>query len=138
MRSSAGLARSSLLAAGLSAALAAPASADDINTFRRQHGRAPLSMSGTLAALAQSHAHGMAARGRLDHANFRARLGAIGGTHAENVAWGNCESESCAIRQWSRSGRHRANMLRKDVSAYGIASADGGSGRRYWVLELGN
>jgi uncharacterized protein YkwD len=33
---------------------------------------------------------------------------------------------------------HRANMLRGDVSAYGIASATGANGRRYWALELGN
>jgi uncharacterized protein YkwD len=38
---------------------------------------------------------------------------------------------------WSRSGGHRANMLRGDVSHYGIASATGGNGRRYWALELG-
>jgi hypothetical protein len=28
-------------------------------------------------------------------------------------------------------------MLRGDVSAYGLASAVGENGRRYWVLELG-
>jgi hypothetical protein len=42
------------------------------------------------------------------------------------------------IRMWAKSGRHRANMLRRDVTSYGIASAEGGTGRRYWVLELGN
>jgi hypothetical protein len=29
-------------------------------------------------------------------------------------------------------------LLRGDVSAYGIASATGANGRRYWALELGN
>jgi hypothetical protein len=28
-------------------------------------------------------------------------------------------------------------MLRGDVSAYGIASATGANGRKYWALELG-
>jgi hypothetical protein len=28
-------------------------------------------------------------------------------------------------------------MLRRDVTHYGLASADGAKGRRYWVLELG-
>jgi len=38
-----------------------------------------------------------------------------------------------------RHGRgHRANMLRRDVSAYGIAAATGPNGRKYWALELGN
>jgi hypothetical protein len=39
---------------------------------------------------------------------------------------------------WARSGWHHANMLRRDVSSYGIASAVGANGKRYWALELGN
>ena len=49
-----------------------------------------------------------------------------------------CATEDCVIRMWARSGRHRANMLRRDMTRYGIASADGANGKRYWVLELGN
>lgn len=30
------------------------------------------------------------------------------------------------------------NMLMKGLSAYGLASATGDDGRKYWVLELGN
>ncbi len=119
-------------------AAAIPASALDLNSFRAQHRRPALSSSATLAGLAYEQAHSMAARRHLDHANFRARIANLGGgVHAENVAYG-CESEDCAIRMWSRSGGHRANMLRGDVSAYGIASARGDNGRHYWVLELGN
>jgi uncharacterized protein YkwD len=115
-----------------------PASALDLNSFRAQHGRPALSMSSALAGLAYEQAHSMASRKRLDHANFRARVASMGGgVHAENVAFG-CADEDCAIRMWSRSGGHRANMLRGDVSAYGIASATGENGRRYWALELGN
>jgi|SRR5450631_2582145 uncharacterized protein YkwD len=124
------------LAAGF--ALPTPACALDLNSFRAQHGRPALSMSGTLAGLAYEQAHAMASRKRLDHANFRARVAGMGGgMHAENVAFG-CDTEDCVIRMWSRSGGHRANMLRGDVSAYGIASATGENGRRYWALELGN
>jgi uncharacterized protein YkwD len=119
-------------------ALAAPAAALDINSFRAQHHRRALSHSAALAGAAYEQAHSMAARSRLDHANFRARIANMGGgVHAENVAYG-CESQDCAIRMWSRSGGHRRNMLRGDVSAYGIASARGANGRHYWVLELGN
>jgi uncharacterized protein YkwD len=122
----------------VSAVLFTPASALDLNSYRAQHGRPALSMSGTLAGLAYEQAHSMASRKRLDHANFRARLAGMGGgVHAENVAFG-CDTEDCVIRMWSRSGGHRANMLRGDVSAYGIASATGENGRRYWALELGN
>ena len=44
------------------------------------------------------------------------------GANAENVSFG-CSDQACAIRQWANSAPHRANMLRKDVTTYGIASA---------------
>jgi uncharacterized protein YkwD len=117
---------------------ATPAFALDLNSFRAQHGRPALSMSGPLAALAYEQARSMAARRHLDHANFRARVaGVSSGINAENVAFG-CPDEDCVIKMWARSAGHRANMLRGDVSAYGIASATGDNGRRYWALELGN
>jgi uncharacterized protein YkwD len=118
--------------------LTTPAAALDLNSFRAQHGRPALSVSSTLSALAYSQAHSMATRTRLDHAGFRARIAGMGGgMHAENVAFG-CDTEDCALKMWARSGGHRANMLRGDVAAYGIASATGANGRRYWALELGN
>ena len=134
-----------------------PAAALDLNSFRAQHGRPALAISSTLAGLAYEQAQSMASRRHLDHANFRARLGSMGGgMHAENVAMiacarpdakpvstfagraCGCATEDCVIRLWSRSGGHRRNMLRRDVSAYGIASATGANGRVYWALELGN
>ena len=117
--------------------LADSSSALDLNSFRAQQGRPPLSPSGALSGAAYSHAQSLAGRQRLDHAGFRQRVSTAAGTAAENVGSG-CETEDCAIRMWSRSGRHRANMLRRDVTSYGIASAVGPGGRRYWVLELGN
>jgi uncharacterized protein YkwD len=108
----------------------------DLNAFRAQHGRPALSASLTLAGIASAHANDMAARNHLDHNNFRQRIGAMGTAHAENVLWG-CEDEDCAIRMWAKSGGHRANMLRGDVSAYGLASANAANGRHYWVLEVG-
>ena len=118
--------------------IATPALALDLNSFRAQHGRPALSLSATLAGLAYEQAQAMASRSHLDHANFRARLGSMGGgLHAENVLVG-CADEDCAIRGWAKSPRHRSNMLRDDVSAYGIASASRANGRRYWALELGN
>lgn len=116
---------------------AAPVLALDLNSFRAQHGLPALSASGTLAGAAYSHAHNLAARQRLDHSGFRQRVSLTSGAAAENVAFG-CATEDCVIRMWARSGGHRANMLRRDVTSYGLASADGGNGRRYWVLELGN
>jgi|SRR5947207_2542043 uncharacterized protein YkwD len=128
----------SLIAAGIACNFIATAAiALDLNSFRAQHGLPPLSTSGALAGAAYSHAHNLAARQRLDHSGFRERVSLTSGTAAENVAFG-CATEDCVIRMWARSGRHRANMLRRDVTVYGLGSADGGNGYRYWVLELGN
>lgn len=127
----------SALAGAVCALQALPVFALDLNSFRAQHGRSPLSPSGALAGAAYSHAHNLAARQRLDHAGFRQRVSATSGAAAENVAYG-CSTEDCVIRMWARSSRHRANMLRRDVTSYGLASADGANGKRYWVLELGN
>ena len=115
----------------------APAAALDLNSFRAQHGKPPLAVSGVLSALAQEQAQSMASRTRLDHKNFRQRARSLASTAAENVLSG-CADEDCAIRGWARSAGHRRNMLRGDVSRYGIASAVSASGRRYWALELGN
>ena len=126
--------RVGFVAALLCLSFSLPAHALDLNSYRARHGRAPLQYDSYLAGIAAAHAADMAARGRLDHAGFaqRARLGA----RAENVSYG-CGDEACAILQWSRSGRHRAAMLLPDVTSYGLASAVGANGRRYWAMELG-
>ena len=127
--------RGLVIAALASIALADSSSALDLNSFRAQHGRPPLLPSGALSGAAYSHAQSLAGRQRLDHTGFRQRVSIEKGTAAENVGFG---CENCVIRMWSRSGRHRANMLRRDITSYGIASAVGRNGRRFWVLELGN
>jgi uncharacterized protein YkwD len=116
---------------------ATPAFAMDLNSYRIAHGRMPLTPSSELMGIAYAHAVDLARRQHLDHRGFRQRMGAVASTAAENVSYG-CASEDCAIRQWARSGGHRRNMLMGGVSAYGIASAVGANGKRYWVLELGN
>jgi uncharacterized protein YkwD len=116
-------------------AIAWPAFALDLNSFRAAHGRPPLAADGSLAAMAYSHSADMARRGRLDHAGFMQHRGP-GGARAENVAYG-CADAACAMRLWIRSSGHRRNMLRRDVSRYGLASAVSANGRRYWTLVLG-
>lgn len=126
------------LVAGMSCAVfISPVLALDLNSFRTEHGLRPLSMSSSLSGAASSHAHDLAARQRLDHSGFRQRISLEAGPAAENVAFG-CATEDCVIRMWARSAGHRANMLRRDVTSYGLASADGSNGHRYWVLLLGN
>jgi uncharacterized protein YkwD len=116
--------------------ITSPALALDLNAFRAQHGRPALSVSATLSGLAYQQAALMAGRSQIDHKDFRKRIGPVGSTHAENVLVG-CDDEACAIARWAKSSGHRRNMLRGDVSAYGIASVTGSNGRKYWALELG-
>ncbi|WP_082540621.1 CAP domain-containing protein [Pseudolabrys sp. Root1462] len=130
--------RRALLAATLLTCATTSAFALDVNSFRAQHRLPPLSHSAALAGAAYEHAHSLAKRERLDHDGFKQRVGRlVSGMAAENVSFG-CEDQDCAIKQWARSAGHRANMLLKGITSYGIASARGDNGRRYWVLELGN
>ena len=135
---------------------ASPALALDFNSFRAEHRLPPLSYSATLAGAAYAHAHDMARRNHLDHDGFKERARFSGGAAAENVLVFNCarpdakpvptfagracgcSDEDCAIKQWAASSGHRANMLMKGVSAYGLASAMADNGRKYWVMMLGN
>jgi uncharacterized protein YkwD len=126
----------SFLAGAIFILSATPALASDLNSFRAQHGRPALLISVRLSGLAYQQASLMAGRRQIDHKDFRKRIGPIGSTHAENVLVG-CDDEACAIARWAKSSGHRRNMLRGDVSAYGIASVTGTNGRKYWALELG-
>ena len=136
-------------------ALATPAFALDINSFRAQHKLPPLSYSAALAGAAQAHASDLARRDRLDHNGFRERMGALSSTAAENVAYvkcphgsvqagglfggaSGCSTAEKAYAMWARSAGHRRNMLMKGISSYGLADAVSSSGKHYWVLELGN
>ena len=115
--------------------LATSAQALDVNGYRAKNGRAPLAVDSHLAGIAQFHARDLVVRNALDHRGFATERGPLGAS-AEVVSYG-CGDESCAILQWSRSGPHRAAMLRKDVTTYGLATVVSSNGRRYWVMELG-
>jgi uncharacterized protein YkwD len=109
--------------------------AQTLNEFRIANGRAPLQTDANLIALAQAHALDMARRDTLDHAGFMERRGPRG-ARAENVAYG-CTDSACTIRMWVNSSGHRTNMLRPDVTKYGLASAKSASGKTYWTLMVG-
>ena len=109
--------------------------ATSLNAFRAANGRSSLRSDATLTGLARTHAEDMARRESLDHNGFMERRGPAG-ARAENVAYG-CAESACTIKQWINSSGHRSNMLRGDISSYGLASAVSKSGRRYWSLELG-
>jgi uncharacterized protein YkwD len=107
----------------------------DINSFRAQHGLKPLKASAVLAAKAREHAADMAQRQSMDHAGFAARMRGTGSFAAENVAAG-CATADCTFKAWAESSGHSANMLNASVTHYGLASAQGRNGIRYWALEL--
>ena len=114
-----------------------PALALDINSFRAEHHLPRLHVSAALARAAAAHARDMAARDSLDHDGFRARIAPlVKSAGAENVAWG-CATADCVYRVWAKSSGHRENMLMRNITHYGLASAAAHNGRRYWALELG-
>lgn len=112
-----------------------PETATTLNGFRAANGRAELRSDAALTAMASSHAADMARRDTLDHGGFLEQRGPRG-ARAENVAYG-CKDTPCVIRMWVNSSGHRANMLRTDITRYGLASAVSSSGKKYWALELG-
>lgn len=156
--------RAILRLAGMSLLVATtPALALDVNSFRAQHKLPPLAYSSAYAGAAQAHATDLARRDHLDHNGFRQRVAAIGSRAAENVAYiqcrrgttqpgsllgglfggasgggTGCSTADTAYRMWARSAGHRANMLMPGITSYGLADAVSGSGKHYWVLELGN
>jgi uncharacterized protein YkwD len=103
-----------------------------LNEFRGANGLKPLQQDAGLTAMAATHSADMARRETLDHGGFRETRGA----RAENVAYG-CADSPCTIRQWIKSSGHRTNMLRADVTKYGLGSAVSKSGRKYWTLLVG-
>ncbi len=117
---------------------AAPAFAQDINSFRAQNKLKPLTQSAALAGAATAHARDMASRKTMDHRNFQARMAGVSrGAGAENVAYG-CPDAPCVYKMWIESPGHRANMLLRTVTRYGLGSAVADDGQRYWTLLLGN
>ena len=111
----------SLCAAGCASILGVGKDAASLNEFRIANGLAPLARDGNLTSMAAAHSADMARRGAMDHGGFMESRGPRG-ARAENVAYG-CKDEPCTIRQWIDSSGHRANMLRRDVTRYGLASA---------------
>jgi hypothetical protein len=111
-----------------------PASALDLNTFRREHHLPPLKPSAALKSAAHGHAADMARRNSLDHEGFYQRMNGYMRA-AENVAYG-CDNADCTYRMWVNSSGHRQNMLLPGLTHYGLGSATAANGRRYWALEL--
>ncbi|WP_353471609.1 CAP domain-containing protein [Salipiger sp. H15] len=109
-----------------------------LNALRQQQGLAALSYSPVLEKVAQGHASDMARMDKLTHTGSDGsqigdrvkRSGYNMRRAAENVAL-NGGGLDGAMQGWINSPPHLANMLKPDVSEYGIARSG-----NYWVMVL--
>lgn len=101
---------------------------NDLNTYRARHGLRPVTLNQTLNQASKIHAqdlarHGIIAHEGTDgstHADRVQRLGYKFWVAAENVATGQKSWEE-AFEGWQKSPGHNENLLRDDVSEFGIA-----------------
>ncbi|HKU04867.1 MAG TPA: CAP domain-containing protein [Bradyrhizobium sp.] len=125
--------------------VAAPAMAGDspaelISSFRLKHGEVRVIRDATLDRIAMDQARAMAAKDQLSHevlGPFNRRMApARAGRAAENIAYGY-ESFEKTLGQWIDSSGHRKNLLLRNASRVGIASARDASGKRtYWAMVI--
>src|ERR1700724_2475785 len=114
--------------------------AEMISDFRVKHGERRVTMDATLSRIALEQAKAMAAKDTLDHevlGSFGSRIApARSGRAAENIAYGY-DSFERTLGQWITSAGHRKNLLLRNASRVGIASARSASSHRtYWAMEI--
>src|SRR5262249_5628049 len=131
------------VAAGLllaAPAMAAESPAEQISSFRLKHGEVRVVRDSTLDRIAMEQARAMAAKDELSHdvlGPFGRRVApAKAGSAAENIAYGYDSFEK-TLGQWIDSSGHRRNLLLRNASRVGIASARNASGKRsYWAMVI--
>lgn len=121
-------------------AMAAESPAELISGFRLQHGEVRVVRDATLDRIALEQAQAMAAKDQLSHealGPFTGRIApARAGRAAENIAYGY-ESFEKTLGQWIDSSGHRKNLLLRNASRVGVASARDASGKRtYWAMVI--
>jgi len=121
-------------------AMAAESPAEQISSFRLKHGEVRVVRDATLDRIAMEQARAMAAKDELSHdvlGPFGRRVApAKAGSAAENIAYGYDSFEK-TLGQWIDSSGHRRNLLLRNASRVGIASARTASGKRtYWAMVI--
>ncbi|MEA2194206.1 MAG: hypothetical protein QOG42_640 [Solirubrobacteraceae bacterium] len=117
-----------------------------INTFRAEHGKAPLKVSVALTRSAEWMSHDMASHDTFDHVDshgrdFDVRLEAFGyhqPTKAENIAAGE-SSAAATLAQWKASAPHRAILLKSRLKVMGVGRARNVNSMFdwYWTADFG-
>ena len=116
-----------------------------INSIRRAHGLGRVHPDRSLQGAAEHQARLMAAHDKISHAvsagqSFRNRMrqAGISGRTGENVSAGRRDLAS-VLDGWMNSPGHRRNLLNRDFSRFGLASALPEGRSRYgiyWALIL--
>jgi hypothetical protein len=110
----------------------------EISSYRKSYGLPAVTADAKLNELARQQANAMAERRSMDHnvyASFHSRIAPYGSASAaENLAMGTKTFEE-TLAMWKSSHGHNANLLNRNVTRMGLASASGG-GATYWALIL--
>lgn len=114
------------------------------NQFRASNGLSPMRENPKLSLIASEQACHMARTGILSHAGPQnegpkhraAAKGYQARMIAENIGAGPFDLNRI-LSEWEKSSGHRANILLGPVKDYGIGTATGPDGSRYWVAVYG-
>jgi uncharacterized protein YkwD len=124
--------------------LDAEAALDAINAYRAANGLGAVVLDDRLNRAAAMQAEAQAGRSWIGHSGAdgstpmarAVRAGYHARIASENVASGQ-KSFADVLAFWKQSSGHRANLLRPNVTAIGVAMAKTKGGRPYWTLVLG-
>jgi uncharacterized protein YkwD len=134
----------SVLDIGLSrpVAIEAKSGEEALTKIRTSHGLPLLASDPALERAAAQQAQYMAETDRMEHTTRRGRdfatrirANGIEGAAAENIAHGNFDAGEL-FSAWMNSSGHRRNMLDRNFTRFGLASAEAANGSRYWALVL--
>lgn len=121
---------------------ASSAGASHLDEIRRGNGLSSMRADSGLERAARRQAAYMASAGRMAHDTGRGRDFAsrmrrdnVAPAAAENIAHGRM-SVPRLFAMWMDSEGHRTNMLDPRFERFGLAYAEGESGRRYWALVM--
>jgi len=110
----------------------------EISAYRKTYGLPAVTADAKLTELARQQANAMAERHSMDHnvyASFHSRIAPYGSASAaENLAMGTKTFEE-TLATWKSSHGHNANLLNRNVTRMGLASASR-DGTTYWALIL--